>query len=65
MKLGTRTLPGFEPAGNARAAVDKARADFNAASEGWFFDAADRKGVLHVKIAPQRLAAGFGVVIGM
>jgi hypothetical protein len=41
------------------------RADFNAATEGWFFDAADRKGVLRVKIAPQWLAAGFVVTIGM
>jgi hypothetical protein len=65
VRLGTRALPGFEPAGAGRPAVDKARADFNAATEGWFFDAADRQGVLHVKIAPQRLAAGFSVTIGM
>jgi hypothetical protein len=64
VKLGTRVLAGFEPAGTGRAAVDKARADFNAATEGWFYDAADRKGVLHVKIPPQRLAAGFAVTIG-
>jgi hypothetical protein len=65
VRIGTRALPGFEPAGAGRAALDKARADFNAATEGWFFDAADRKGVLHVKIAPQRLAGGFSVTIGM
>ena len=65
VKMGARVLPAFEPAGTGRAAVDKARADFTAATEGWFFDAADRKGVLHVKIAPQRLAAGFSVTIGM
>jgi hypothetical protein len=65
VKMGARVLPGFEPAGTGRAAVDKARADFAAAAEGWFFDAADRRGVLHVKIAPQRLAAGFAVIIGL
>jgi len=65
VKPGTRVLPGFEPAGAGRAATDNARADFNAATDGWFFDAADRKGVLHVKIAPQRLATGFSVTIGM
>src|SRR6185369_1941952 len=64
VKLGTRALPGFAPAGTGRAAIDKARADFNAAAEGWFYDATDRRGVLHVKIAPQRLAAGFAVTIG-
>jgi hypothetical protein len=65
VKLGERVLPVFEPVGTGRAAVDKARADFNAATEGWFFDPADRRGVLHVKIAPQQLAAGFAVTISL
>jgi len=29
----------------------------------WYFDAADRKGVLHVKIKPQPLAAGWALKI--
>ena len=44
-------------------ALDKARAAFDAASEGWWFDAGDRHGVLHVKVGPQTLAAGFRVAI--
>jgi hypothetical protein len=40
------------------------RADFTAATQGWYFDGADRRGVLHVKIAPQRVADGFVVTIG-
>jgi hypothetical protein len=65
VKIGGRALAGFEAAGAGRAAMDKARADFAAATEGWLFDAADRRGVLHIKVAPQRLAAGFAVTIGM
>jgi hypothetical protein len=42
-----------------RAARDKQRADYAAAAEGWYFDASDRKGVLHVKIKPQALAAAW------
>jgi hypothetical protein len=61
--MGGRALAGFEAATQDRAARDKARADFTAAAEGWFFDAADRRGVLHVKIPPQRLAMGFAVII--
>jgi hypothetical protein len=61
--IGGRALTGFEAATPDRAARDKARADFTAAAEGWFFDAADRRGVLHVKVAPQRLATGFAVAI--
>jgi hypothetical protein len=61
--MGGRALGGFEAATQDRAARDKARADFTAATEGWYFDAADRRGVLHVKIAPQRLATGFVVTI--
>jgi hypothetical protein len=65
VKIGTRELPSFAAAGTGRAAMDKVRADFAAATEGWFYDAADRRGVLHVKVAPQRLATGFTVTIGL
>ena len=65
VKLGERALPGFEPAAQDRASRDKARADFNAAVEGWYFDAADRRGVLHVKFGPQRLATAFAVRVTM
>jgi len=60
-----RVLPGFEAAGRDRAARDKVRADFNAAAEGWFFDASDRRGVLHIKTKPQPLATGFTVKVSM
>ncbi len=63
VKVGSRTIPRFEAATADRAARDKARADFTAAAEGWFFDAADRRGVLHIKVAPQRLAQGFVVTV--
>jgi len=54
------------PAGTAaRQALDKIKADFAAATEGWYYDTTDRKGVLHVKIAPQKLATGFTVVVGL
>ena len=54
------------PAGTAaRQALDKIKADFAAATEGWYYDATDRKGVLHVKISPQKLAAGFTIVVGL
>jgi hypothetical protein len=54
------------PAGGGRgAAAATARvAAFNAATEGWYFDGADRKGVLHIKVAPQKLAAAWTIVIG-
>ena len=65
VKLGDRALPPFEAAGPDRAARDKARADFAAAAEGWFFDAADRHGVLHVKVKAQPLATGFIVKVGL
>ena len=58
-----QVLPGFEAAGQDRAARDKLRADFAAAAEGWFFDAADRRGLLHIKTKPQRLAAGFTIKV--
>jgi hypothetical protein len=61
-----RPLPVFDAAAATdRAARDKVRAAFNAAEEGWLFDAADRRGVVHVKVKPQSLAAGFTVRIGM
>ncbi len=65
VKLGDRALPGFEPEGNNRAARAKARADFDAASEGWFYDAGDRRGVVHVKVPAERLTTGFVVTIGI
>jgi len=61
VRLGDRVLPGFEATGQDRAARDKVRADFTAAAEGWYFDAGDRRGVLHVKTRPQQLSAGFNV----
>ncbi len=65
VKLGDRDLPAFEiPAGD-RAAREKTRQAFNDASEGWFYDAGDRAGVLHVKIKPQPLASAFSVRISM
>ena len=57
--LGDHALPGFEAAGRDRAARDKVQADFTASAEGWFYDAADRRGVLHVRTTPQPLATGF------
>ena len=54
------------PAGTAaRQALDKIKADFAAATEGWYYDATDRKGVIHVKVAPQKLATGFTVTVGL
>jgi hypothetical protein len=65
--IGTKALAEITaPAGTAaRQALDKIKADFAAATEGWYFDATDRKGVLHVKVAPQKLATGFTLVVGM
>jgi hypothetical protein len=61
--IGGRELPMFDVTTGDRATRDKARAAFNAATEGWMFDAADRRGVLRVKVPPQRLATGFTAVI--
>jgi hypothetical protein len=61
--VGGRQLPVFDVSTGDRAAQTKVRASFNAAAEGWLYDAADRRGVLHVKTAPQRLATGFTAVI--
>ncbi|MBZ5497192.1 MAG: DUF5110 domain-containing protein [Acidobacteriia bacterium] len=65
VKLGDRSLPGFETNAADRASRDKVRAEFNAAPEGWFFDAGDRRGVLHIKVKPQPLTAGFTVRVTM
>ena len=65
VKLGERVLPVFEAAGQDRAAREKVRTDFAAAPEGWYFDATDRRGVVHIKIKPQTLSAGFAVKVGM
>jgi len=58
------------PAGRGadRAARDKARAAFDAAPEGWLYDAPTRAGiggVLHVRIKPQPLTTGFVVKVGL
>ena len=66
VKLGDYALPMFQrPAGGDRAARDKARAEFDAAPEGWMFDPSDRRGVLHVRLKPQASAAGFVVNVTM
>jgi len=58
-----RSLPMFDVSTGDRAAQNKVRASFNTAAEGWLYDAADRRGVLHVKAGPKRLTAGFTAVI--
>jgi len=65
--LGGRALAEIPaPAGGGRggAAAAARLAAFTAATEGWYFDGADRKGVLHIKIAPQKLASAWTLVIG-
>ena len=44
--------------------LDK-KEEFDKASEGWFFEARDRHGVLHVKTRSLPLAGGFMVKIGL
>ncbi|WP_354639161.1 NPCBM/NEW2 domain-containing protein [Kitasatospora camelliae] len=39
------------------------RAAYDAATEGWWFDAADRTGVVHVKTAPLSTASAFTLVL--
>lgn len=39
--------------------------DVTAFDEGWYFDATDRRGVLHVKTKAQSLASAWTVTIGM
>jgi hypothetical protein len=63
--LGGRSLQEIAPDGPGRQALDRARAAFDAATEGWWFDAGDRRGVLHVKVGSQTLAAGLRVAIGL
>jgi alpha-glucosidase len=63
--LGGRSLQEIVPDGPGRQALDRARAAFDAATEGWWFDAGDRHGVLHVKVGSQTLAAGLRVAIGL
>jgi hypothetical protein len=72
VKIGERVVQAFEvpPAGRGadRAARDKARADFNAAPEGWLYDAPTRAGlggVLHVRIKPQAVTAAWTVKVGL
>jgi hypothetical protein len=60
-----RVLPVFQSTAQDRAGRDKARADFSAAAEGWFFDAADRGGVLHIKTTARPLSSGFAVRVTM
>ena len=63
--VGGRALAEIPQTGQGRQAQDKLKADFEAATEGWYYDAADRRGVLHVKLGPQALSKGFSVVIGL
>lgn len=65
VKLGDRVLPELTTTVTGRNARTQLRAGFEAAEEGWYFDSSDRNGVLHVKVRPQSLAAGFrlGVVL--
>jgi alpha-glucosidase len=63
VKVGPRELPRFAPADQSRTGRTKARADFDAAVEGWYFDQADRLGVLEVKVGPQPTATGFVAII--
>ena len=70
VKIGGREVKAFElPAGGGRggnrAERDKARAAFDAATEGWLFDPADRRGVLHIRVGPQALAKGYAVTVGL
>ena len=61
--LGARALPEITTTATGRDARTKLRGEFDTAAEGWYFDATDRRGVLHVKIKPQAVAAGFTITI--
>ena len=63
--VGGRALAEIPQTGQGRQAQDKLKADFEAATEGWYYDATDRRGVVHVKLGPQALSKGFSVVIGL
>jgi hypothetical protein len=72
VRIGERVVQAFEvpPAGRGgdRAARDKARAAFDAAPEGWLYDAPTRAGVggvLHVRVKAQPLTTGFLVRVGL
>ncbi len=66
VKLGDKTVQGFEvSAAMDRATRDKVRASFAAVTEGWLFDATERRGVLHVKTKAQALSSGFTLRVGM
>ncbi len=54
VKMADRALPAFEK-----------KAEFDAALEGWFFDARDRRGVLHIKTKAQPVAGGFSLRVTM
>ncbi len=64
VRLGDRALPGVTATAGDRAARDKARGDYEAAGEAWWFDASDRGGILHVKTRPQPCDAAFTVTVG-
>ena len=63
--LAGRMLTEIPLNGTDKAAREKQKADFAAAADGWYFDANDRRGVLHIKVGPQTTAAGFGVKVGL
>jgi alpha-glucosidase (family GH31 glycosyl hydrolase) len=65
VRLGDRALAPIEAAADTRAARDKVKADFAAAAEGWYFDSADRRGVLHIKTKSQPATGGMMLRIGM
>jgi len=52
VKLNEKALPGFEK-----------REEFQTAAEGWFFDARDRRGILHIKIKAILLTSGFMIEV--
>jgi alpha-glucosidase len=54
VKLNDKALPGLAK-----------KEEFDKVAEGWFFDARDRRGVLHVKTKSLPLASGFTVRIGL
>ena len=65
VSVGGRALAEIPQTGQGRQAQDKLKADFEAATEGWYYDATDRRGVIHVKLGPQALSKGFSVTIGL
>ena len=59
----SRSADARSPRSRKRARAGRRRtsskADFEAATEGWYYDATDRRGVIHVKLGPQALSKGF------